>query len=935
MKELFKRKLGSAFFIVIICISSLIIASDHIEYSQALSGTKVNGLISSSTTWTNTSDPYIVTGNILVHESVTLTINPGVEIRFQGFYNIKIEGNITAIGRETEPITFTSDSDNPQPGDWDTIDFPTTSVGEDSVIKFCNIQYAQIGINIVDQALDISNNTIKYCKNTGIYVHMYFHNVAKTDFLTIANNTISNNGNEGIFLNFASTGIINNIIHSNGYDGIKISGDRSYPTLMNNTITNNLYGITHEGSASSRILDNLITKSQYYGIKINDWGEQTIVKNNTIVKNDVGILYIHGDPKVHYNNILDNYAYNMESNYEDALDAKNNYWGTTNASKIEGVVYDYYDHSNYGIITFKPFLNSFYPNSPPYIPNQPPAADAGQDLVEYVNKSFQVSGYGSIDPDGDILNYHWDFGDGRTFDSGTTPWVKWTYTNPGNYTLTLTVSDGLTSDYDSCTVTVKSGNRPPVANAGPDRTIEVGEVVVIDGSKSQDPDGDPLRYQWQLGEGSLPLDHEWQDDATESLSFDREGEYIITLWVTDGKLTDSDFCLIEVLYTEPNQPPIADVGNDIVAEQWELITLTAEKSYDLDGDELNFNWNFGDGNSTSWRTDTEMVHLYSLPGVYEVQLEVKDNISISRDSCIVTINEQNVENKPPMAVAFSSKLQYSSTEKVELNGSRSLDPEGVELEYEWCSDKDGIIGNNVSIRTSLTVGIHTITLEVSDPYGSKDIDIIIIEVKAPKIIKDHDGDGYDDEIDAFPFDSTEWVDTDGDGTGDNSDVFPYDPNESKDGDGDGIGDNSDAFPADPAASIDRDVDGYPDIWNPGKSEKDSTLGLSLDHFPYDKGRYEERRGEDISVFPIFVFILLLFLFMFLTIILFVQNRRIGRDPRTIRRYKRELADEDGEKIDSVSQKRRMELLREKLEENRITPETYEEIEEMIIKLGNH
>jgi parallel beta-helix repeat protein len=927
-------KIKSVCFIAMVCISTLIITSDHIEYTQALSGTKVSGNINLNTTWTNKSDPYIVTGNIIILDNATLTIDPGVDIRFRGFFKIKVEGIIKAIGSETDPIIFTSDSANPKPGDWDTIDFSSITDDKSSEIRFCGIQYAFNGINILDQGPTISNNTIKYCKNIGIYIRLLSYNAIKKDFVIIANNTISNNGKQGIYLLSCSGLIINNRIDSNAFEGILINGDRSYPTIMKNTITNNLDGIEHQGSASSNIMNNLILRNHGYGIWVEDYTPKSIINYNTIVKNNVGILYKHGAPDISYNNILDNYMYNIESNDETKLNAINNYWGSTNISLIEEGIYDYYDRSDYGIIAFKPFLNSYYIKSPVYISNQPPVTDVGPDIMKYVNETFRVHASSSYDPDDDLLYYHWDFGNGMALYSGTTPWIKWMYTNPGNYTLTLTVNDGLTSNNDSCIVTVKNGNRPPVANAGPDRAIRIGEVIDLDGSGSYDSDNDSLEYQWQLGQSTHPLDHDWNDDAKRSFAFEREGEFTITLWVTDGRSSDSDFCIIEVLGPDSNRQPIAEIGDNIVAEQWEMITFTAEKSFDPEGDELEFSWNFGDGNSTDWRSDHEMVHFYSLPGVYEVQLEVTDKKSISRDHCLVTIIKSATENQPPVAIAFSSRVQYSFNEKIEMNGLMSFDPENGKLEYVWHSDKDGIIGNNVTLRTFLTVGVHTITLKVSDPYGTMDDDIIIIEVKVPKTLVDYDGDGYSDEIDLFPFNSTEWTDTDGDRIGDNTDVFPYDPKEWKDRDGDGIGDNSDAFPTDPAASIDRDDDGYPDIWNPGKSEKDSTLGLSIDHFPYDKGRYLEREGKVIPVTVIVMFVLILYLFIFLTIMLFIQNRRIGKDPRTIKRYKREIANEGYDKINPIPRKLRLGLLRGKLEEKKITPETYEEIREMIIKLGN-
>jgi len=89
---------------------------------------------------------------------------------------------------------------------------------------------------------------------------------------------------------------------------------------------------------------------------------------------------------------------------------------------------------------------------------------------------------------------------------------------------------------------------------------------------------------------------------------------------------------------------------------------------------------------------------------------------------------------------------------------------------------------------------------------------------------DTDGDGYNDTVDAFPYDNTEWEDFDGDGIGDNTDAFPHDANETRDIDGDGIGDNTDVFPRDPTEWQDSDGDG---------------VGDNTDYFPYDETRWEQ------------------------------------------------------------------------------------------------
>ena len=96
---------------------------------------------------------------------------------------------------------------------------------------------------------------------------------------------------------------------------------------------------------------------------------------------------------------------------------------------------------------------------------------------------------------------------------------------------------------------------------------------------------------------------------------------------------------------------------------------------------------------------------------------------------------------------------------------------------------------------------------------------------------DTDGDGVGDNSDAFPNNSSEWVDTDGDGVGDNSDVFPYDSSEWVDTDGDGVGDNSDMFPNDSLNWNDTDGDG---------------VGDNSDVFPYDSSEWVDTDGDGVG-----------------------------------------------------------------------------------------
>ena len=129
--------------------------------------------------------------------------------------------------------------------------------------------------------------------------------------------------------------------------------------------------------------------------------------------------------------------------------------------------------------------------------------------------------------------------------------------------------------------------------------------------------------------------------------------------------------------------------------------------------------------------------------------------------------------------------------------------------------------------------------------------------------EDTDGDGWGNNSDAFPNDSTEWEDTDGDGVGNNSDAFPGDATEWEDTDGDGVGNNSDAFPEDSTEWADTDGDGYGD--NSDAFPEDSTEWLdsdgdghgdNSDAYPNDATKWEQETntgtntgGNDTTTTP--------------------------------------------------------------------------------------
>lgn len=93
------------------------------------------------------------------------------------------------------------------------------------------------------------------------------------------------------------------------------------------------------------------------------------------------------------------------------------------------------------------------------LPNQLPVANAGGPYTGTVGAAVTFNGSGSSDPDGLIVGYQWNFGDGTPFGSGATP--AHAYQAAGTYTVTLTVTDDNGAQRSISTNATISGPPPP------------------------------------------------------------------------------------------------------------------------------------------------------------------------------------------------------------------------------------------------------------------------------------------------------------------------------------------------------------------------------------------------------------------------------------------------------------------------------------------
>ena len=152
------------------------------------------------------------------------------------------------------------------------------------------------------------------------------------------------------------------------------------------------------------------------------------------------------------------------------------------------------------------------------------ASSNGGDIPLTVN----FSSTGSADPNGSITGYLWDFGDGSTVLDAN---PAHTFTTPGNYVVTVTVTDNQgAKSANTVPVAVTAPNIPPVAVATanpPEGAAPLDVVFVADGS--YDPDGAIGNYLWTFSDGSTYY------GSTAYFTFPTPGTYKTKLEVFDAR----------------------------------------------------------------------------------------------------------------------------------------------------------------------------------------------------------------------------------------------------------------------------------------------------------------------------------------------------------------------------------------------------------------
>ncbi|MCH7764661.1 MAG: PKD domain-containing protein, partial [Candidatus Marinimicrobia bacterium] len=291
-----------------------------------------------SGTWTAANSPYVITGDIYVNGGESLTIEPGVEVRFFGNYGFYVYGNLTAVGTDQDSILFTHHlaTGDTTGGDttgytgyyWQGLRFYWGDSSYSSQLAYSKIEYAEGGIYVGWSGvnLTIEHSHIQYSKGAGLRFDDLYGIVNVVDCL------IEYNNQEW----WDNAGIV-----------IYYSYEKERITISNSVVQNNRGSGIHLGWGASGLITGCdFTNNEGYGVTISD-----------------GISF--DEMSINECNIYDNsswvdvYVYCC-GNAEVEIDMMNNFWGdSTTAEMNEGGnpknitrIYDWWDENNKPVVNY-------------------------------------------------------------------------------------------------------------------------------------------------------------------------------------------------------------------------------------------------------------------------------------------------------------------------------------------------------------------------------------------------------------------------------------------------------------------------------------------------------------------------------------------------------------------------------------------------------
>lgn len=298
----------------------------------------------------------------------------------------------------------------------------------------------------------------------------------------------------------------------------------------------------------------------------------------------------------------------------------------------------------------------------------------------------------------------------------------------GTDSFTYEATDGHLGQVATVTITVKPVNDAPLAFNDTATTDEDTPVTINVKADDTDVDGDTLNVTGvtQGAHGSVAIN----DDGTVTYApaANYNGEDSFTYTISDGN-GGQDTATVKITVKPINDAPVSD-DQDVTTDEDTAKAITLNAS-DVEGDTLSYSIVSGPAHGTlsgsgANRTYTPTANYH---GPDSFTFKAKDGTD-SSNTATVSINIKSVNDAPEAnAGADQAVTATGVTTAVTLNGTASSDIDGDTLTYAWTGA--GISASGATPTVNLPLGVHIITLTVTDPAGATSTDTVHITVKLP------------------------------------------------------------------------------------------------------------------------------------------------------------------------------------------------------------
>ncbi len=265
---------------------------------------------------------------------------------------------------------------------------------------------------------------------------------------------------------------------------------------------------------------------------------------------------------------------------------------------------------------------------------------------------------------------------------------------------------------DPSTVPVDISPTPDALMAVIKPTPASGQVPLQVSFAGTDSTGDISSYSWEFGDGSK---------ATGSLvshNYSVAGTYTATLLVANKngdtrKISTTITALPSNTYP---QPPKAIISSSTAAGNAPLlVSFDGSASTTVNLPIAKYSWTFGDGSSATGKT---VSHSFTTAGTYYTELTIVDSKGLTNKVSTPIIIVGSVStNKKPNAVISASPLQGTAPLTVSFDGSKSSDPDGTIVQYNWNFGDGATATGPTNQHTYKNPGTYTASLQVTDNQG--------------------------------------------------------------------------------------------------------------------------------------------------------------------------------------------------------------------------